>query len=281
MQTTDAFQFGRKIFFLNPSFLIKTNIIETLRKREYEAYEIDDDRHASDYLSVQEDAILYINPGAQTSATMWLNLINTLKDGHPKATIGIFSEQLGAPLLEQLSLCNAIEGGIFQIEGDGTQTLQQLTGTLDALNAKGRRQYVRVTCLGDATANFMWFHNAKLFKARLFDLSIASVAILVESEKLPYLDTTSSIPCTIQLGVNQVQMMVKPLVVKQQTAQLHCIIYLIDRNLLDVESIALIRKYVFDTLKQQLLQHTEAFRQRQLLARRMELARKQRMQDKS
>lgn len=276
-ETNGNSQFGRKVFFLNPSFLIRTNIIEPLKQKEYEVYEIADYHRAGDYLSAHEDAIIYLNIGSQSSATVWLNFIDELKKEHSATTIGVLADQLTANLSQQLGYCNAIQGGVFELGQDFEKVLSQLTNMLDSLEAKGRRQYVRASCMHDSSANFMWFFRDKLFKTRLLDISTASAAILVDSDKMQYLDTTASMPCTLQIGMNQVRVQVKPLVVKQQNERMHCIIYLLNRASLDAEAIAIIRKYVFDTLKAQLQQQAEVYRQKQLYLRRMELARKQNM----
>ena len=52
--------FGRKIYFINPPYAIKTTLIDRLRALEYEAYYIHDPRSAKAILENNPDSICFI-----------------------------------------------------------------------------------------------------------------------------------------------------------------------------------------------------------------------------
>ena len=59
---------GKKIFFVNPTFFVRTRILSALREQEYETYIFTDYKRIKGYLRVHKNAIVYINPEMQLSS---------------------------------------------------------------------------------------------------------------------------------------------------------------------------------------------------------------------
>ena len=246
---------GRKIFFLNPSFSMRTHIIAALRKLEYEVYTFTDYKKAKAYLTIYHDSILYINTETQLDIQAWMNFVRAIKEdmAFNSTLLGIFCDHMGPTEANLVASSKYIDAGIFHAEGAYAGMLHLLTQKLEQLSAKGRRQYVRANCTNDPTAGFLWIQNGKMFKAKLIDISVASVAILVATHNVPFLNATAQTFCTLQLNNKQVQTRAKLLIVKQKTPNTSAAIFMLDENT-PAASLDLIRAYIFETLDNEILQ---------------------------
>ncbi len=249
--------FGRKIFFLNPSFSVRTHIVTVLKILEFEVYTISDYRRVKSYLRVHHDAILYINTETQMNIPAWQNLINSIKqdDVFNSTIVGVVNEHLSAMELKVLSEDPNITGGVFHIEGQFKAMLPTLARKLDELGAKGRRQYVRTICMTDPNARFLWIQDGKMFTAQIVDISTASVAVLITPKELPFVQGRGEIFSTIQLGQKQIQTKAKTLVIKPSGNNYAAIFMINDQT--PQESIQVIREYVFETLELAMLKSVE------------------------
>lgn len=241
--------FGRKIFFLNPSFSMRTHIITVLKMLEYEVYTITDYRKAKSYLRIYHDALLYINTETQMNIPSWLNFVHTLKKDEvfSSTLIGVINEHLSPLELKMLSDCPDITAGVFHIEGQFKPMIPVLARKMDELGAKGRRQYVRTICMNDASARFLWILDGKMFTAQIVDISTASVAVLITQKELPFVQGRTELFATIQLGQKQIQTKAKTLVIKPSGDNFAAIFMINEQT--PSESIQVIREYVFGTLE--------------------------------
>ena len=257
-QTSEAPAFGRKIFFLNPSFSIRTHIVEALKRLEYEVYTFTDYKRAKAYMRIHRDAMLYVNTETQMTIPAWINFFRSLKEDMVFSTtiIGVCCDHLTPVDLSKLQGCPYITAGIFHVEGQFGGTLTNLMQKMDSLGAKGRRQYVRTACTSDPNAGLLWISNGRMFKARLIDISAASVAILVATNNVQFLNTKSEIFVTLQLDAKQVQVRAKSLIVKPKTPTTCAAIFMITEGTPD-EAINTIREYVFTMLERDMLRSVE------------------------
>ena len=248
-QAPAAPAFGRKVFFLNPSFSVRTHIITALKILEYEVYTISDYRRVKGYLRIHHDAILYINTETQMNIPSWLNFIHTLKNDSvfSSTIIGIINEHLSPLELKTLSEDPYIRGGVFHMEGQFKPQIPVLARKLEELGAKGRRQYVRTICMNDTNARFLWIQDGRMFTAQIVDISTASVAVLITQKELPFVQGRGELFSTIQLGQKQIQTKAKILVIKPSGNNFAAIFIINEQT--PQESIQIIRDYVFETLE--------------------------------
>ncbi len=249
--------FGRKVFFLNPSFSVRTHIITLLRVLEYEVYTISDYRRVKSYLRVHHDAVLFINTESQLHIPAWQNLIKSIKQDSVfnSTIIGIVNEHLSPTELKLLTDDPNITGGVFHLEGQFKAILPTIERKLNDLGAKGRRQYVRTICMNDTSARFLWIQDGKLFTAQIVDISTASVAVLITQKELPFVQGRGEIFATIQLGQKQIQTKAKVLVIKPSGNNFAAIFIINEQT--PQESIQAIREYVFETLEIAMLKTVE------------------------
>ena len=229
-QQTAGPAFGRKVFFLNPSFSVRTHIITLLRVLEYEVYTISDYRRVKCYLRVHHDAVLFINTESQLHIPAWQNLIKSIKQDSVfnSTIIGVVNEHLSPTELKLLTEDPNITGGVFHLEGQ---------------------------FMNDTSARFLWIQDGKLFTAQIVDISTASVAVLITQKELPFVQGRGEIFATIQLGQKQIQTKAKVLVIKPSGNNFAAIFIINEQT--PQESIQAIREYVFETLEIAMLKTVE------------------------
>lgn len=173
--------FGRKIFFLNPAYLVRNEVITELQNEEYEVYIIESYRDAKNLLRLNENAILFINVDAQLAMNSWYNFIRTFEkeDVLSSIYIGIISERI-RPADRELFLTTAqIPAGITMLDTDMKFITESILGILKEANAKGRRQYVRANLSHDKEASLFWNHGTKMHQLKLLDISSVGMSVKV------------------------------------------------------------------------------------------------------
>lgn len=173
--------FGRKIFFLNPAYSVRNEVITELQNEEYEVYIIESYRDAKNLLRLNENAILFINVDAQLAMNSWYNFIRTFEkeDVLSSIYVGIISERI-RPADRELFLTTAqIPAGITMLDTDMKFITESILGILKEANAKGRRQYVRANLSHDKEASLFWNHGTKMHQLKLLDISSVGMSVKV------------------------------------------------------------------------------------------------------
>lgn len=176
-------EFGRKIFFLNPSYKIRNHIITELRENEYEVYEIESYKYAKNILRHNPDSILLLNTDSQLNLPAWVAFIRTFSEDKllKNIKIGLLSERIEQENADLIFDAADIEAGITSISGDLTKVLEIIKSILDMHGAKGRRNYVRYSCVNDKTAQMFWSCNDKMHQFKILDISSATLAARIPS----------------------------------------------------------------------------------------------------
>ncbi len=242
--------FGRKIFFLNPSYSINTNIIPRLQKLEYEVYKIPLYRQAKGILSINPDSICLICFDNQLTQKEWFNFIKSFEGDEKLKSIklGIINDHIKSSTLEMYKQCTKLEAGIIKSDNNNETFVSTLVETLESLNAKGRRKYVRINCMADKETEVFWFSRNTMIKAKIIDISSVGAAILVPGKFAQFIQPGLQLnDLTIMIGPKQMSVMATVLTVKPQGDSVVGVL-LLDKNTPD--SIRdFIRNYVSDNLQ--------------------------------
>ncbi|MBQ0040003.1 MAG: hypothetical protein KBS64_06220 [Treponema sp.] len=171
--------FGRKIFFLNPAYSVKNEVITKLRKDEYEVYIIDTYREAKPLLRKNPNSILFINTDAQLTTAGWFNFIRTFDREDTLATIKIFvmSERMKQTDITIFNKFAHIPSDLIEFNEGIEGVIEQVYKNLEEFNAKGKRQYVRANLSYDKEASLFWNHGSKMHQLKLLDLSSVGMAV--------------------------------------------------------------------------------------------------------
>lgn len=144
---------GKKIFFIHPSGLIQNQIISELAQEEFEVYVIKAESKFLQVLRNYPGSIVFASINEAMKENAWEAFIRDIQRIPETAGthIGVIAsandDALKAKYTEQLK----VTCGYTVVKSDYTTALKQLIDILNAVNAKGRRKYIRM--ITDAEAN--------------------------------------------------------------------------------------------------------------------------------
>ena len=171
--------FGRKIFFLNPAYPVKKEIMSRLQAQEYEVYTIESYREAKPLLRKNPNSLLFVNIDAQLTHAAWFNYIRTYDRDDILATIKIcvISERIKASDVAIFNKFVNMVSDVIEFNEGIEGVAKQIQKILDETNAKGKRQYVRANLTHDKDASLFWNHGSKMHQLKLLDLSSIGMAV--------------------------------------------------------------------------------------------------------
>lgn len=144
--------FGRKVFFVNPSFTIKELATKKLREMEYETYIIEDYRYVKSILRHNPDSICLVNldhvNDKSLTVIQWLNFVYSCETDETLSSIffGVLSVNTSPKQMNLFFYNTRLPAGYIPASPNKEDFYETLSCILDVNGAKGRRQYVRATC---------------------------------------------------------------------------------------------------------------------------------------
>lgn len=245
--------FGRKIFFLNPPYAIKTTIIDKLRAQEYETYYIDDYKVAKETLRKNKDAICFIDIDDQLTINEWFNFIKSFEEDIDLSTIyiGILSQKIKLSDKNQFLLKTEIPGGFIMLT-EGLDTITEKIIRICEINgAKGRRQYVRLDCKQEKNAVVHASKNGRLYQMKLIDISSVGFACALSTkDKGTFIEKEVVTSIIITLDSKTISCEAAIFAIKQGPDYDTLVMLLLPGTKSSTRS--LIQKYVFTTLQKRL-----------------------------
>lgn len=150
--------FGRKVFFVNPSFAIEQIARGRLRAMEYETYIIGDYHYAKGILKKFPDSICLINldyvDDKSLTVVQWLNFLISCENDPELESIffGVISVNTSPRQMNLFFYNTKLPAGYIPASPNKDDLFETLSCVLDVNGAKGRRQYVRASCEARGTA---------------------------------------------------------------------------------------------------------------------------------
>ena len=183
MESRENPLFGRKIFFVCPSFGMEKYLIEYLKKNEYEIYIIKEIRKLKHVLSEFPDAMCFINIDSEYTYSQWFNFMRSVTESDMLKSIylGILTEQNDWEAKDKFLMNVKLPGGftVFKKDERAFSTFAQI---LDLNGAKGRRKYLRLVTSGARDVSGYMAHEGKLYSFDFKDISSAGFAITYKKD---------------------------------------------------------------------------------------------------
>ena len=183
MESRENPLFGRKIFFVSPSFVTEKFLFENLRKNEYEVYIINDYRKAKSVLMAYPDSMCFINIDSELSYSEWFNYMKSFADSESLKGIylGVMTESAGWEDKDKFMMNIRLPGGFNQVEKT-EKFLKNFIAILDLNGAKGRRKYLRLDTRSNADVSGYMTFQGKLYAINIKDISSAGFAITYKQD---------------------------------------------------------------------------------------------------
>ncbi|QEN08910.1 hypothetical protein EXM22_13250 [Oceanispirochaeta crateris] len=138
---------GKKIIFVYPPDLVKSQLLQFLMDKEFEAYTLLNYRKIPDIHKRFPHSIFFLNIDAVQSELEWQDYIRSLNKECPGIQIGIFSFKISKKENMQFYLFElGISCGFIQLKQGVSAASEMMMKVLKANEVKGRRKFIRYQC---------------------------------------------------------------------------------------------------------------------------------------
>jgi hypothetical protein len=169
---------GKKLFFLYPSATIQNQIIAELVQQEFEVYAVKDHVKLRAILKKYPDSVVYLNLNDQLpepECEAWIK--GVLADpGTSKTVIGVITTAYDEALERKYKALKVKGGYIFMKTSIIIQAIKEILEALKAVDAKGRRKYIRATSEDDPSATINLPVNSNFIHGHIKDISAVGLS---------------------------------------------------------------------------------------------------------
>ncbi|MDR2516155.1 MAG: pilus assembly protein PilZ [Spirochaetaceae bacterium] len=170
---------GKKIFFLYPSSLIQNEIAWELIQQEYEVYHVRSHEGLRHALRRFPDSIVFINLDDGLSEKDWDAWIRAVT-GDPalgEVKIGVLSAANSDDARKKYAQAMRLPCGYTVVDrADVLKTVKQLYVLLLAVDARGRRKYIRATSENETLTTINIPRNGIYYKGVIKDISVVGLS---------------------------------------------------------------------------------------------------------
>ena len=199
--------FGHKVIFLNPNFGGHGDVFKALTESEYEIYLLENYRDAKSVLREFKDSICFVYADDGVEKRKMVNfIVSCSKDDSVNSTIFYFiTSELTVKEKKALEVAKPCYEGMITLNPRTPFLIQDIERHLEEKNAKGRRQYVRVSCAEDKDATALAELGGRIYKFKMQDISIVGSACSVEGKFAQFFEKGTVIPSvTFSLAGKQI-----------------------------------------------------------------------------
>jgi len=173
---------GNKVFFLYPTQSIQNQIISELIQQEYEAYVAKDHSRLLRALKNYDKSIVYINIDEGMTAPEWEKWISGISTPLPDIRIGVFSTKTEDGFKEKYLNMKSVTCGFIHLKVDMSNSIDGILKTLEEMNIKGRRKYLRASAERDTKATMNLPHNEEYINGTIKDISVVGFSCVLERD---------------------------------------------------------------------------------------------------
>ena len=165
---------GKKVFFLYPSALTQNQIISELAQEEFEVYTIKNESKIRQILSKYPESILFANINEGLKESAWVELIQSIQKNSDTGSvdIGIIASSNDDTVRRKYTELLKVRCGYTVIKSDLHAVTKQLVTILNAMNAKGRRKYIRMVTGKESTTTVNLPMNGTFVNGVIRDISV-------------------------------------------------------------------------------------------------------------
>jgi hypothetical protein len=236
---------GRKIFFLYPSAVIQNEIAPDLIQQEYEVYIVRNHTTLRRVLRTYPDSIVFVNINDQLpekDCEAWIRGI--MRDpATASVKIGVLSSEANEGLERKYINSVGIGGGytVIKIKSDISKAIIKLMEILKALDARGRRKYIRAATEQDTQATLNVPYDGQYINGVIKDISVAGLSCTFE--KNPQFEK-NTLCKDIQIRLQSMILKTEGIIFGSRTDGLATVYVLLFTQRIDPDVRAKIRKYI-------------------------------------
>lgn len=168
---------GRQIVFVRPHSVVQNQLLGVLIRNEFAVAVLNDHTKVRHLFRVYPDCISFLNIDEGYSEPQWEALVRETNEDPATAGVGlgIVSYNANPQLSHKYLLDLMVSCGFVKLSLELTESTNTILRVLEASEAKGRRQYIRVPCIkGSASLNVL--EGGETLNGTLVDISSVGMA---------------------------------------------------------------------------------------------------------
>ncbi|MCL2879114.1 MAG: pilus assembly protein PilZ, partial [Treponema sp.] len=238
---------GKKIFFLYPSAVIQNRIISELIQQEYEVYIVRDHVALRKVLQRYPHSVVFADIDEQMSERNWEALIRGIMSAPETQTtaIGIISANDDEALQRKYINLVKIQCGYTVLRADLGVSIKQICDVLGAVDAKGRRKYIRAITEAGSVTTVNLPMNGTFINGIIKDISVVGLSCTFNTD--PELEKNTLFR-DIQIKLNSMILKVEGIIFGSRMDGQSKIYVLLFTQRIDPEVRTKIRKYMQQNL---------------------------------
>ncbi len=190
MSTTN-FDLGRKIYFINPPQEFQTVIVPHLFNSGYETYILHSYRRLKSLLRKDPNAVCFICIDREMHIDQWHNFVSSFSEEEALSDVllGVMSAVASPSDKNHFLLHSPIPAGFIDLGQQNEIIHDYIQGILEINEAKGKRNFVRVTCQADNTIGLICQKDSRQFTLKIHNISLAGLLCSIQpSTEMPFLE---------------------------------------------------------------------------------------------
>ena len=234
---------GKKIFFLHPTVVVQNRIIVELVQQEYEVYIAKNKDSIRKVLRKYPDSILFVDINEHMPEKDWELWIKGVMEASDtkSVSIGIISANENDQLKQKYIALMKLPCGYTALKFDLDKTIMQIITILQAVNAKGRRKYIRANTEKETntTVNLPW--DGEFIKGHIKDISVVGISCTLATN--PEIGKNTLVK-DIQIKLQSALLKVEGIIVGSRMEGQEKIYVILFTQRIDPEARIKIRKYI-------------------------------------
>jgi hypothetical protein len=185
---------GKKIFFIHPSVYVQNEIIAELVQQEHEVYVAKDESKLQKVLRNYPDSIVFASIDETLAAKKWEAWIRSLMMDSAAKTVkvGVLSNTNDNDSRRLYLNTLKVPCGFVPVKAETSRVVQTILEILKAVDAKGRRKYIRADTKSETMTTVNLSHNGNFITGVIQDISVVGLSCVFAED--PGLEKNSLFP---------------------------------------------------------------------------------------
>jgi len=239
---------GRKIFFLYPTAAVQNRIITELVQQEYEVYIAKNKDKLKKVLRTYPDAIVFIDINEHMPENEWDIWITGLMEAADTKTvsIGIVTPVDDEKIKNKYTTVIKVPCGYTVSKFDLEKATAHILTTLQEINAKGRRKYIRATTDRESNTTINLPLNGNFINGQIRDVSVVGISCTLDGN--PSIAKNALLK-DIQIKLQTNLLKVEGIVFGTRAEEADTVYVILFTQRIDPEARIKIRKYIQQNLQ--------------------------------
>jgi hypothetical protein len=199
---------GKKIFFLHPSAVVQNQIVVELAQQEFEVYVVKDHEALVRVLKKYPGSVIFVDIDERMSEEKWEAWIREIMNNPATGqnSIGVLSVNDDEALQRKYVNSVKVRCGYTVLKADMNKVIKHLLEILKALDAKGRRKYLRAVSENESLTTINLPLNGTFVNGTIKDISVVGLScVFAEDPELAKNTLVQNIQVKLQSTILKVE----------------------------------------------------------------------------